>query len=84
MTQEQYSDLQRYIPESDTVKMVFEEMHPDWDFSDWDKAVFTLVDRALTEDKDALMNLLELVYLNAHNEGMIEATADGYEDRKPA
>ncbi len=79
MTQEQYADLINYVPESDAVKMVFKEMHPEWDFSDWGKAVFTLVDRALTSDKEALMNLLELTYLNAHNEGMLEAITDGYE-----
>jgi len=69
MTQEQFADLQKYIPESATVRMVFEEMHPDFDFSDWDKAVVTLVDRALIGDKDALMDLLELTFLNGLNEG---------------
>jgi hypothetical protein len=76
MTQEQYADLQKYVPESETVQMVFADMHPDFDFSDWDKAVFTLVDRALVGDKDALMNLLELTYLNAFNEGELIASAD--------
>jgi len=69
MTQEQYADLQKYVPGSETVKMVFADMHPDFDFSDWDKAVFTLVDRALAGDKDALMDVLELVYLSGLNEG---------------
>jgi hypothetical protein len=78
MTQEQYADLAKLVPESDTVKMVFQEMHPDFDFNDWGKAVFTLVDRALVGDKDALMDLLELVYLNAHNEGMLEGTVDEF------
>ena len=72
MTQEQFSDLKRYIPESDMVKLVFEEMHPEFDFSDWDAAVVVLVDKALSGDKNALMNLLELTYLNAHNEGLLE------------
>jgi hypothetical protein len=69
MTQEQYADLQKYVPESETVKMVFADMHPDFDFADWDKAVFTLVDRALVGDKDALMNLLELTFMSGMNEG---------------
>jgi hypothetical protein len=77
MTQEQYADLQSYIPHSDTVKMVFEEMHPDQDFSDWYKAVATLADRALAGDKQALLDLLELTRMNAHNEGLIEAATDG-------
>jgi hypothetical protein len=78
MTQEQLFDLQNYVPESDQVKMVFKEMHPEWDFEDWGKAVFTLVDKALTGDKEALMNLLELTYLNAQNEGMLKAITDDY------
>jgi hypothetical protein len=76
MTQEQLHDLGKYVPESDVVKAVFEDMHPTWDFTDWNKAVFTLVDRALTGDKDALMDLLELVYLSGHNEGMLDAACD--------
>jgi hypothetical protein len=75
MTQEQYADLQKYVPESDTVKMVFASMHPDFDFEDWDKAVFTLVDRALVGDKDALMNLLELTFMSGINEGDLNMMA---------
>jgi hypothetical protein len=78
MTQEQRADLQKYIPASDMVKMVFNNMHPTFEFQDWDKAVFTLADRALTGDKDALMDLLELTYLNAHNEGVLEANDEIY------
>jgi len=69
MTQEQYSDLQKYVPESDMVRLVFEEMHPEFDFSDWEKAPATLVERALAGDSKALFNLLELTYMNAFNEG---------------
>ncbi len=80
MTIEQYTDLQKYIPESDTVRAVFKDMHPEFDFSDWEKAVVTLVDRAFIGDKDALFNLLELTYLNAHNEGFL----DGIGETTPA
>ncbi len=69
MTQEQFADLQKYVPPSDMVKMVFQEMHPDFDFTDWDKAVVTLVDRALVGDKNALMDLLELTFMSGMNEG---------------
>ena len=72
MTQEQYADLQRYIPESEMVRLVFEEMHPEFDFSDWDKAVIDLTEKALSGDKTALMNLLELTHMNSFNEGLLE------------
>jgi len=75
MTQEQYADLQRYIPESDMVKMVFETMHPEFDFSDWNQAVTDLADKALSGDKEALLNLLELTHMNSFNEGMLEGSA---------
>jgi len=78
MTIEQRADLQKYVPNSEMVRTVFKELHPNFDFSDWDKAVFTLIDRALVGDKTAMMDLLELTYLSAHNEGMIEANNEIY------
>ncbi len=75
LTQEQFHDLKSYIPESDTVKMVFEETHPEEDFDDWDEAVTTIVAKATNGDKEALFTLLELTYLSGHNEGLLEGTA---------
>jgi hypothetical protein len=76
MTQEQYADLKSYLPESETVKMVFADMHPELNLDDnWDASVFTLVDRALNGDKDALMNLLELTFMSGMNEGELNMMA---------
>ena len=75
MTQEQYADLQNYIPESDMVKMTFEDIigHS---VEDWEGQVHKMVTESLSGDKEALFNLLELVYLNAYNEGeLAEASA---------
>lgn len=72
MTQEEYHDIKKYIPESDTVKMVFKSMYPEEDLSDWDTAIETLMGRVLSGDQEALFEALELTYLNAHNEGMLE------------
>ncbi len=75
LTHEQFADLKTYIPESDTVKMVFAELHPEEDFDDWDEAVTTIVAKGLNGDKDSLFTLLELTYLSGHNEGLLEGTA---------
>ncbi len=75
MTQEQHSDLRQYIPESDTVKAVFVDLHPEEDFKDWDSATHSLVNKAVGSNGDinAMFSLMELTYLNAHNEGMLES-----------
>ena len=72
LTQEQFHDLQTYIPESDVVKSVYAELHPEENFTDWNEAITHMIDQALNGDKEVLLNILELVYLNAHNEGMLE------------
>ena len=75
MTQEQTADLKRYIPESDTVKMAFEAIVGK-EISDWEKEVQSMVDAALAGDKTALFDILELTYLNAHNEGFLDGTEE--------
>jgi hypothetical protein len=77
MSQEQYADLLKYIPESDTVKMVAEyENMIDTTECNWEEAVEALVNRALNGDKEALFNLFELTYINGFNEGELAAAAD--------
>ncbi len=72
MTQEHYSDLKKYIPESDMVKMAY----GDSTFldDDWEKIVQEMVTGALEGDRDKLFELLELTYVNAHNEGFLDGT----------
>lgn len=75
MTQEQFSDLKRYLPKSDIVKMVFEELHPeDVDSKHWEETIVKMAERTLDGDCEALFELLELTYLNAHNEGLLDGT----------
>ena len=74
LTQEQYADLKQLVPESDMVKMVFENLIG-LKIDDWDKAVEQMVESTLDGDPDALFDLLELVRSSAHNEGMLEADA---------
>ncbi len=76
MTQEQYSDLHTYIPASDMVKMVFLDMHPELAVDDWSVEISKLADNALSGDTDALFNMMELIYLNARNEGQLEVALD--------
>jgi len=73
LTQDQYSDLQRYVPESDMVKMVYNDLHDTIVNADkWSGAIEELALKALSGDSEALLNLLELTYLNAHNEGLLD------------
>lgn len=72
LTQTEYADLQKYVPASDTVKMVFSGML-NQEIDNWDEAVQKMIDDSLDGDQESLFNLLELTYLNAHNEGMLEA-----------
>ena len=71
MSQEQYADLQKYIPESDLVRLTFEEIHGG-KIDDWDKELSLMIEQALAGDKDKLFELLELTFLNAHNEGFLD------------
>ncbi len=75
LTQEQFADLRTYIPPSDMVKNVFDETHPELDFEDWGDAVEHMIAESLKGDKRMLFSIMELVYMNAHNEGMLEASA---------
>lgn len=74
MTQEQYSDLQRYIPQSEMVKITFESL-VGYEIEDWAKEINVLIEQSLNGDKEALFNLLELTYLNAYNEGELADAA---------
>ena len=80
LTQVQYADLQKYVPESDTVKMVFEDTI-DHKIKNWPEAIEQMIIAALDGDADSLFDLLELTYLNAQNEGMLglvnESSFDG-------
>lgn len=78
LTQEQASDLRQYVPDSEMVKLVYSELHKDEeDFDNWNETVVNLVGKVVGEDGDivSLFNLLELTYMNAHNEGALETTA---------
>ncbi len=78
LTQENFYDLKQYIPESETVKMVYAELHQDEeDFNNWDEVVEHLVEKAIGTDGDVdiLLDLLELTRMNAHNEGALEVIA---------
>ncbi len=75
LSQEQFHDLKQYVPESDTVKMVYSQLHEgEEDFDNWDEAIQHLVSKAVGEDGDvkAFFDILELTYMNAHNEGALE------------
>jgi len=73
LTQDQYSDLQRYVPESDMVKMVYNDLHDTIVNADkWNEAVEEMALKALSGNSESLLNLLELTYLNAHNEGLLD------------
>ena len=78
MEQEQYSDLLRYIPDSDSVKMVFEDIVQK-KIENWPEEIYAMANEALAGNTDALSNLLELTYLNGHNEGFIEANNEIYD-----
>jgi len=67
--------LKKYIPESELVRITFEELHGG-KIEDWDGTVQNMVNLALSGDKDALLDLLELTYLNAHNEGFLDGTLE--------
>jgi len=76
MSQEQYADLKKYaVPESDMVKLVYEDM-VQREIDDWEEEANSLVENALNGDKEALFDLLELVYTNAFNEGELNYAAD--------
>jgi len=72
-SQEDYADLFKYIPKSDTVKMVIENML-EKKIENWNEEIMIIANNALDGDVNSLMILLEITYLNAHNEGMIEGT----------
>ena len=76
--QEQYADLLKYVPESDMVKTVFEEVIGK-KIDNWNEEILKLGNLALAGDTESLMNLLELTYLNGHNEGFIEANNEIYD-----
>jgi hypothetical protein len=77
-SQEQIVDITRYTPTSDTVKMVLENelLATNTDSGDWDRIMANMLYSTLDGNIDSLADLLETVYLHAHNEGMIEASAD--------
>jgi hypothetical protein len=71
LMQEQYADLKKYIPESPTVKAAFEEIM-EHKIDNWEEAIQQMISSSLSGDKEALFDLLELTYLNAHNEGFLD------------
>ncbi len=78
ITQEQFADLKQYIPESPMVKMVFADIHQgEEDFDDWDEVIQHLIKDTIGTDGniESLFTLLELTYMNAHNEGALESVA---------
>jgi hypothetical protein len=63
--------IKRYIlPESDTVKIVFQDSI-EKDIENWEEEISNLIDKTMNGDKKAFQDLIELVYLNAYNEGEI-------------
>lgn len=71
ITQEQFADLKKYIPESDSVKMAFEDTIGE-KIENWEEAVAKMIQGSLDGDPDSLFDLLELTFLNAHNEGFLD------------
>ena len=63
--------IKRYIlPESDIVKMVFQDSI-EKNIENWEEEINNLIDKTLDGDKKTFQDLIELVYLNAYNEGEI-------------
>jgi len=71
ITQEQYSDLKKYIPASDMVKLAFSDMESQGEDT-WEATLEVMIQKALSGDRTSLFELLELTYTNAHNEGWID------------
>jgi hypothetical protein len=80
MSQEEYADLKKYIPESDMVKMAFSSMKTD-EGSTWDETIQEMITKTLDGDEESLFKLLELTYVNAHNEGWIDGIGKPAFDR---
>ncbi len=77
LTQEQQHELNQYVPDSEMVRIVYADLHEgEEDFKDWEETVRQLVKKTIGEDGniESLFNLMELIYLNAHNEGALETT----------
>ncbi len=78
LTQEQQHELNQYVPDSEMVRLVYEDIHEgEADFENWEETVRELVKETIGEDGDveSLFKLLELTFMNAHNEGALETTA---------
>jgi hypothetical protein len=68
--------LQKYVPLSGMVEAAFLDMHPelnkDFDRENFDQLIIEMTEKALQGDIQSLMNLLDLTYTNAYNEGMLD------------
>jgi len=73
ISQTQYADLQRYIPEDGESKKTFEDTVGE-KINNWEEAIEKMTNLALDGDADALFDLMELVYLNAFDRGKSGAT----------
>ncbi len=71
-------ELDKYIPKSDMVKKVLLDGKPTATNivakEGWGEYLAQLADDVESGDRRSLVELLEIVYYGAHNEGMIEAT----------
>jgi len=76
MTPEFKSRIEEFIPESDTVKMVYSSIKNNAvGISNWSDAIEHKIDKALAGDENALTDLLEMTKLSAYNEGMLAAVS---------
>lgn len=70
--------LEKFVPVSDTVKVVFQEEFPQYkaDIKEqgFNEFFYDLADGASSGDKKGLLELLELVWESGHNEGLLEGT----------
>ena len=75
MTPNQLKELKDFVPESEMVKSVFQNMHPDINIENWEETIEDLAKQALNGDINSLFTLLELTASNFYNEGMLDEAA---------
>jgi hypothetical protein len=77
LTVEEREQLNKFIPESEMVKLTFSNMHPEIDIhqEDFKHLIINFAEKALQGDKKSLITLLELTAINSYNEGMLDEFA---------
>ena len=62
------------------VRLAFSDMETLGEDS-WEATIAVMMEKALSGDRDKLFELLELTYVNAHNEGWLDGTSNPAFDR---